>query len=120
MTDDDDAGFLELLKAANEQFQEGGPEEMSCYGTVGYHSFYANNEGPAIGARTALHIALDELLEEMFIDGDHIEERRGEVTPETVAAELDAEFERLGIQYMLAEKLTGGTKRVLREREDRP
>lgn len=89
---DDDLPFYQGVLDADEEFQDSDLGEMMLQGRVGFHTFYSNDE-PLGGTDTAMHKTLDSMLEMMFLDTEHIEERHDELTPETVAEEFGRELD---------------------------
>lgn len=68
------------------QFQEFDVGAMSLQGRVGYHTLYSwDSDDITVAFDTALHMALGEMLRELWIDEDIVRDYAGEVTPETVA-----------------------------------
>lgn len=104
---------IDYLKKSHEAFQSGGLGGMALTGRVGYHAYY-DNDNPLDGTNVAMHKALDEVLEMVYLDQEIIEECHGEVTPETMAAELAAEFET-SVGHDFKGAFIDGFERALRE-----
>jgi len=68
---------------------------MSFQGVCGYHTYWKGDEPGDIryATQTALHVALDEALEELWVDPDMVEREHGEFSPETAAKELELQLE---------------------------
>jgi|GEM_PF-6480091 len=94
--------WLEALKATGEQFDaENDDLEAILEGDIGFHTFFAADaDDPTRGVETAIHQAVNDTFEELFIDAEGVEISHGEVTPESVAEEVLAQIEGNIGQYL--------------------
>lgn len=112
----------DILKEADERFQESDLGSMTLRGPFGYHTFFTDEDTSISAAfQTALHATIDEVLaRELWVDEDIIEDEYGEVTPENAAKlAIDQMQELTGIRFdswtedtfeeQLAEKLNDYT-----------
>lgn len=109
-----DDAFYQGMLDSNQEFQDGDLGEAVLEGRCGFHAYYANEE-PLAGTQTAMHKALNNTLEMVHLDLDRIEERHGEATPETVAAELGQEIEQTVGKNWFMEAFTDEFEAVLRK-----
>lgn len=96
-----------LLSVVNEwatEREEGGIDSlMMDYGQNGGLFFLTNNE--SLASEVNIHRALMEVTEELWLDDDIVEDNHGEVTPQTVAAELSHQIEEFGIGWNFSESM---------------
>jgi hypothetical protein len=93
---DDPRVVQDILKHANEDFQQTDLVGMTLRGPVGYHALYSwDSDDLTTPLEVALHIALDEVLEEIWVEDDIVEHNQGDVTPETVAQEYANQIEQM-------------------------
>lgn len=90
---DDSPSIMDEVVRLSDEFQEQNLGGMTFYGRAGFHTFYDNDEPLTSGVKSALHEAFEEATEEIYLDEHTIEDKYGEVTPETVTREFEAQFE---------------------------
>lgn len=90
MSETQDYRVLDEIEQLSQQFQDhsshGG---VRVDGIVGYHTLFAHDQGLDHAWETAFHAAISEVMMEVSLDPHIIEENQGEVTPATLADELD-------------------------------
>lgn len=90
---DDEYSVIDEVEQLNEQFQsEASYGGVSVNGIAGHHSLFNHEKGIRFAGHTALHAALDEVLMEVALDPDIVEQNHGEVTPATMAEELEEQL----------------------------
>lgn len=108
---------IEETQSINRRFQvENTPGGMSFYGTAGFHSYFRHDAGIDYALHAALHAAIDKGLDELMLEPTMIEEEHGEVTPVTVAKELELqlnEFYNIPTGSWFSESLRDALKEVL-------
>ena len=85
---EDEPAFLDTLLESNGEFQDGDFDMAVFTGPVGYHRYYSNDAAEddlSVAYEAALHKAVDEAFEMLWLDEDTILEYHDEVTPETIA-----------------------------------
>ncbi len=111
---------IDLLQEADDTFQtDSDLGEMVLQGRIGFHSFYDVEESEeylTTGDTTLLHRAFDEVAEEIHLDEDCVRERYGEVTPETVALEVEMQLDEF-VAYRFTGRMADEVQRLLEERE---
>jgi hypothetical protein len=117
--------WFEAFKESTRQFAaETEDLEAILEGDAGFHAFF-HTEGVDVtrGAHTAIYQGLYDALEELYVDEELVELRRGEVTPEAVADEVIEQVTReYGVR--LGERVEGNvrdriTRRVEKNRRER-
>lgn len=79
----EDQSVVSKTVDVSEEFQSMNAGGVQFAGIAGYHTYFDHSEGLEFALKTALHAALDEALEEVWLDADVIEDQHGELTPET-------------------------------------
>lgn len=72
-----------------------GIDEVMLSGNIGYHIFAENDaENPMVGFKKTMHVAFDRAMQECFLDEEIVRDTQGDVTPETICAELERQLEQ--------------------------
>ncbi|GGL25943.1 hypothetical protein GCM10009037_06960 [Halarchaeum grantii] len=84
-----------MLKATADRFEEENDDlEAILEGDMGFHAYFvANGEDPTRGTHTAVFQGIYDVIEEVSVDAEIVEIRRGEVTPESVREEVLAQLD---------------------------
>lgn len=93
--------------------------EVAYWGDIGFHTFYNPSRADhVVGTMTALHIAFEETVEELWLDPDIVEDNHGEVTPETVAHETELQIEDFIGRRRFVDRFVENVESVLSEFEE--
>lgn len=111
----------ERLKAASEELRERDSlGEAAWWGDLGYHTFFnPSRTDYGIGMQTAMTVAFQETVEELWLEADIVEDNQGEVTPETVAAEAEHQLEEFIGQFRFFELYAEILEEVLRDAREK-
>lgn len=76
---------------------------ITMQGTRGFHVFADPTDGPATAFDKAMHVAIYEALGDMNISIDHrtVEQKQGEVTPETIVDEFIRQMNSEGPGFLI-------------------
>jgi DNA-binding PadR family transcriptional regulator len=93
--------------------------ELMLAGDVGFHTFYDPKHADyGIGTTTALHLAFEETIEEVWLDPQAVYDTHGRVTPETVAAEAETQIDHFVGAHRFTATLTKNLQAILEEAAD--
>ena len=108
-----------LKDISDEIRSDHGIGEAAYFGDIGVHTFFdAERSEMPVGETTLLLMAFDNLTEELWLDEDIIRDNHGEVTAETVAAEVESQCEEFIGQFHAFERLASHVEEVYREFEN--
>ena len=108
----------ERLDDMSEEFAGGAFGEIMLTGRFGFHTFYDHEDDAlAAGMTTVLHEAFESTCGELWLGEDIIRENHGEVTPETVAAEFETQFDQF-VGRRFADRMADEIELALRDREE--
>lgn len=109
------------LESISEEIRErNNLGEAALWGDLGYHTFFNPSRSDyGIGTTTAMHVAFEQTVEELFLDADIVEDNHGEVTPETVAAEAENQLDSFIGQFRFFELYAENLRDVLNEARER-
>lgn len=94
MSDDQQTLPSDAVVEVAEEFQDRKLSGMAIAGRCGFHTLYKwDSDDPTVALDTALHMALEEYLDQIWIEADEIEAHYGEATAETVAEETCKQIE---------------------------
>lgn len=121
MSEDDYEYPPDVLADLTDQMRERDDlGEMTFIGDVGFHTFFNPNRCSfQIGPTTALHMAFEETIEELWLDDDIVRDNQGEVTPETIADEARLQMENFIGQLHFFDRFTQNLEDVIREYQEK-
>jgi len=91
---EDNTEAEETLMALNDYYTGGNMSSVMLSGELGFHIFAENDaEGPMAEFQKRMHLALDEAMQEVFIDESIVRDYHGEVTGKTVCATVEDQIE---------------------------
>jgi hypothetical protein len=119
----EDEGYTPIerrLKDISDEIRSGHAlGEVAYFGDIGVHTFFDPEGGEMpVGETTLLLMAFDNLTEELWLDEDIVRDHHGEVSAETVAAEVESQCEEFISQFRAFERLAGHVEEVYREFEN--
>lgn len=87
--------WFEMMKATADRFEDENDDlEAIIEGDIGFHAYFvADGDDATRGCHTAVYQGIYNCLGEVSVDADIVEARHGEVTPETVWAEMESQLE---------------------------